>query len=154
MRTLKESQFIKPEEADQKDKIRIQPGKTQHSSGKVVDIVITPDIQAVIDRAQAIKRERGVISPYLFPTRNRTPYTRFGVRSMWDRAKERAKIERPITFRDIRALAATDAAKRGESKDAIRARLAHTTTKTSEIYIKEAVPEVSDMALKLPWKTV
>lgn len=70
---------------------------------------------------------------------------------MWDRARERAGIKTDVQFRDLRALGATDAARSGEAKDRIRARLVHTSSKTSEIYIKDVIPEVSDIEMQLPW---
>lgn len=133
--------------------IRIKPGKTKGTSGLAVDILITPAIQAVIDRARAIKRRYKVICPYLFPTTDGTPYTKSGLTSMWERARERAKPPH-IQFKDIRALAATDAAKAGRNKEEIRARLVHTDSKTSEIYIKETVPEKSELELNLPWESM
>lgn len=149
VRTLKESQI-----AD--GKIRFKPSKTVKSSGKAVDIVITPEIQAVIDRARKIKKEykvhgQDLITPYLFPTQKGGAYTKSGLFSMWKRARQRAGITDDVQFRDLRALGATDAARTGEEKEAIRKRLVHTTSKTSEIYIKDVIPELSEIDMKLPW---
>jgi len=140
----------------EEDVIRTLPSKTEETSGKVVDMHVTPAIKEVIRRAQAIKREHKVVSAYLFPAlageSKGHPYTKSGLSSMWRRAIARAGLdELDIQFKDIRALAATDAAKAGVSKDEIRKRLVHTTTKTSEIYIKEAIPEVSALDVRLPW---
>lgn len=52
--------------------------------------------------------------------------------------------------RDLRALGATDPAKAGKKLEKIQARLTHTSSKTSEIYIKEAFPDVSELDLPLP----
>lgn len=145
VRMLKESQI-------EDGRIRFTPSKTAKTSGKTVDILITPEIQAVIDRARAIKKDYEVISPYLFPTQKGKPYTKSGLFSMWDRARERAGITASVWFKDLRALGATDAAKAGEKIGEIQTRLAHTSSKTSEIYIKESVPETSGIDLKLPWK--
>jgi len=144
VRMLKESQI-------DGDWIRFKPSKTQNTSGKVVDIYITPQIRAVIDQAREIKKKYEVISPYLLPTQKGKPYSKSGLYSMWDRARERAGITEEVWFKDLRALGATDAARTGQNKDDIRKRLTHTTTKTSEIYIKEAIPEQSNMDMKLPW---
>jgi integrase len=153
VRMLKETQI-------DGDWIRFKPTKTKKTSGKIVDIFITPQIRAVLDRAREIKRgykikgkdtEHDLITPWLFPTRKGTPYTKTGLFSMWDRNRERAGIVDDVQFKDIRALGATDAAKAGEGKEEIRKRLIHTNSKTSEIYIKEAIPERSEMDLKLPW---
>lgn len=149
IRTLKESQI-------EDGRIRIQPSKTKKSSGKIVDIEVTPAIQEVLDRARAIRKTykvhgQDLITPYLFPTQKGKPYTKSGLFSMWDRARERAGITDAIWFKDLRALGATDAAKAGNKIGAIQTRLAHTSSKTSEIYVKEAIPEASTIDMKLPW---
>lgn len=147
IRVLKESQIDEPNKL-----IRFAPSKTMKSSGKMVDIVMTPEIEEVLKRAQAQKKAYEIISPYVFPTRKGTPYTRSGLFSMWDRARERAKVADEIIFKDLRALGATDAAKRGTRIEDIQTRLVHTTSKTSQIYIKEAIPVESNLESKLPWK--
>jgi hypothetical protein len=158
VRTLKESQI----EGEIGGRIRFKPSKTAKSSGQAVDILITPEIWEVLQRARAIKKEYKVkgqplISPYLFPSTKGTPYTKSGLFSMWDRARDRLGIgkdsppEERIQFKDLRALGATDAARNGEQKEEIRKRLAHTSTETSEIYIKETIPEKSAISLRLPW---
>lgn len=146
IRTMKETQI-------EGGRIRIQPSKTKNSSGKVVDIEITPAIQSVIDRARAIKKTYGLpaSNQYLFPSQKGTPYAKTGLISMWDRARERAGITEDVTFKDLRSLGATDAARAGQHMKDIQKRLVHTSSKTSEIYIKEAIPEVSAIDMKLPW---
>jgi integrase len=131
--------------------IRFKPSKTAGTSGKVLDVEITPQIRAVIERAKAIKKKYRIISPYLFPTQKGGAYSKTGLHSMWRRAKERANVTDGIQFKDLRALGATDAAKAGKDRAEIQTRLAHTTGKTTEIYIKEAIPEKSGLDLKLPW---
>jgi integrase len=132
--------------------IRFAPSKTLKTSGKLVDIAITPAIQDVLQRAKSNKRAYEILSPYVFPTRKGTPYTRSGLFSMWDRARERAKIADEIIFKDLRALGATDAARKGTKIEDIQTRLVHTSTKTSQIYIKEAIPVESNLETKLPWE--
>jgi integrase len=151
IRTLKEAQIIKTDGVD--THIRIKPSKTEKTSGKMVDITITPQIAGVIAQARAIKKKYEVISPYLFPTQKGGAYTKSGLSSMWRRAKARAGINDDIIFKDIRALGATDAAKRGEDRKNIQTRLAHTSGKTTDIYIKEAIADVSDIEMSLPWNS-
>lgn len=136
--------------------IRIQASKTKKTSGKIVDFVITEEIQGVIDRARAIKSGYDLTKDpgYLFPSQKGTPYTKSGLFSMWDRARERAGITESVWFKDLRALGATDALKAGEGRKGIQTRLAHTSEKTTEIYLKEAVAEASGIDLALPWKSV
>jgi hypothetical protein len=106
IRMLKESQI-------EDGRIRITPSKTQKTSGKAVNIIITPEIAEVIARARGLKIKYWLISQFLFPTQKGGAYTRSGLGLMWDRAKERIKMKDDVVFRDIRALAATDAARRG-----------------------------------------
>jgi integrase len=145
IRTLKEDQI-------EGGRIRIKPSKTLKSSGKVVDITITPSIQAVIDAAREIKRKYGIVSPYLLPTQAGKPYEKSGLNSMWIRAKERIGMKDDVVFKDIKALGATDAARRGEDRKHIQNRLAHTSGETTEIYIKEAIPDISNIDMDLPWE--
>lgn len=135
-------------------RIRIKASKTKNTSGKIVDFAVTDEIQGVIDRARAIKIGYGIESDYLFPSQKGTPYTKSGLFSMWNRARERSGITDSVWFKDLRALGATDALKAGEGRKGIQTRLAHTSEKTTEIYLKEAVAEASGIDLALPWKSV
>lgn len=150
IRTLKESQIIRSPDGTV-GHIRVKPSKTEKTSGKMVDIAITPQIEAVIERARAIKKKYEVISPYLFPTQKGAAYSKSGLSSMWRRAKERAGITDDVIFKDIRALGATDAARSGEDRKNIQTRLAHTSGKTTDIYIKESIPDISVIETSLPW---
>lgn len=153
IRNLKESQL-------EGGVIRLKPSKTKKSSGLAIDITITAEIAEVIERARAIKRANHLISPYLFPSRKGTPYAKTGLISMWDRARERAVAAAQregrafgelIQFKDLRSLGATDAARSKVHRDEIQKRLVHTSGRTTDIYIKEAIPELSDLAIALPW---
>lgn len=144
VRTLLETQIMDTA-------IRFKPSKTAGTSGKVLDVEITPQIHAVIERAKAIKKKYQIISPYLFSTQKGGAYSKTGLHSMWRRAKERAGVTDGIQFKDLQALDATDAAKAGNAREEIQTRLAHTTGKTTEIYIKVAIPEMSSLNLQRPW---
>lgn len=145
VRMLRESQI-------ENGYIVFRPTKTKKSSGKQVAIFITKEIGEVLTRARQIKKQYAIISDYVFSKKDCKPYTKDGLYSMWTRAKERAGLtEEDITFRDIRALGATDAAKAGEDPKEIQKRLAHTSAKTTDIYIKEVVPDKSKLTSKLPW---
>lgn len=153
-RLLKESQI-------EDGWIRFKPTKTEKTSGLSVDIMITPAIQDVIDRARAVKKAYKVISPFLFPSKKGTAYAKSGLTSMWDRGRKRAIVQAAkdgvefgvsIQYKDLRALGATDAAKQGENKADIQGRLVHASGKTTDIYIKESVPTRSEIVMDLPWK--
>lgn len=139
-------------------RIRIKASKTKNTSGKIVDLIITPQIQGVLDRARAVKASYQLEKDlgYLFPSQKGTPYTKSGLFTMWTRARERAGIvdTGSVWFKDLRALGATDALKAGETRGEISTRLSHMSEKTTEIYLKEAVAEASHIDLALPWGDV
>ena len=56
-----------------------------------------------------------------------------------------------VVLRDIRALAAKDAAQHGENRSDIQKRLVHTSGNTTDIYIKEVIADVSEIPMTLPW---
>ncbi|MEF2268559.1 phage baseplate assembly protein V [Janthinobacterium sp. TB1-E2] len=58
--------------------------------------------------------------------------TSLGLGSMWERAKECVGMKDDVVFRDIRALAAKDAARHGENRSDIQKRRVHTSGKTTE----------------------
>lgn len=154
-RTLMESQIDLADGQLVGGHIRLKPSKTAKTSGLALRIEITAEIADVIERARAFKRQHGIVSGYLFPASAGKaagkPYTKTGLFSMWDRARERAKIADEIQFKDLRALGATDAARQGENKAAIKDRLVHTSEGTTDIYIKDAVPALSQIVMDLPW---
>jgi integrase len=156
IRTLEESSIILNNGSLIGGRIPFKPGKTKATSGLAVEITITPAIADVIERARAFKRKHGVISKYVFAITKRgksqgKAYTKSGLFSMWDRARERAKIADDIWFKDLRALAATDALKAGGTKSEAQKRLVHTTDKTTDIYIKEVIAAVSSLDVTPTW---
>jgi integrase len=166
IRLLQESQIRPGPDSLVGGVIAFKPSKTVKTSGVSVDITITPAIAAVIERARAEKRRRGVVSSYVFPATGHDnvgrPYTGGNLVDMWRRAlgkavakaKEAGQEFGPaIQFRDLRALGATDAAASGEEHAEIQKRLAHTSGKTTSIYIKRVIPKVSALDVDLPWGT-
>lgn len=100
--------------------IRFEPSKTARSSGKAVDIPITPAIKAVLERAKTLTKEitkkKGVIGPYVIQTRSGSPYTRSGINSAYRRADIALHGEENIVGlnpKAIRPFAATMAKKAG-----------------------------------------
>lgn len=164
IRTLKESQIRPGPHGLAGGSIIFVPGKTSESSGMAVEITITQAIAAVIDRARAEKQKHAIVSSYLFVAvaggNVGRPFSRGTLFELWDRARRRAMVLSEkvgkdfgpsIQFRDLRALGATDAATRGEDYSEIQKRLAHTSGKTTSIYIKKVIPKVSALDAALPW---
>lgn len=164
IRTLQESQIRPGPNGLAGGSITFVPSKTMASSGIAVEIAITPAIAAVIERARAEKQKHAIVTGYLFvavtgPNRG-VPFSGDRLFEMWDRARDRAvalakregrDFGPSIQFRDLRALGATDAASRGEDHSEIQKRLAHTSERTTSIYIKKVIPKVSALDSGLPW---
>lgn len=130
----------------QGDTIKIKPSKTEHSSGAIVEIPISPAVRAVLNRARAIQKLRSV---YVIATEHGQPYTAHGIGSLFERACERAGIK-GVTLKDIRAKAATDAKRAGYSEEQLKVALAHTDTSTTRHYIRGREVPVSQVFLELP----
>ena len=156
IRTLNESQIIDD------TYLRFKPGKTEKTSGEMVDILITPEIRAVLDRARAIKvkyannhKKKYVETGFIFCQQNGSVYAASGLKTMWKRAKNRSEVKGvDVTFKDIRARAATDANNANEAIENIQTRLVHTSEKTTKIYLKEKQVKKSGLESKLPWEAV
>ena len=137
--------------------ITFRPSKTIHSTAKEVFIPMTPAIRAVLDRLESIqaamnrKRFVPIVTPYLITTRTGKPYSSSGIRSLWRRACERAGVE-GLTLKDLRPTAASDAKKAGYTVEQIQQQLAHAELSTTEIYLRDRLPERSAVELALPRK--
>ena len=77
-------------------------------------IEITPALNDLINRLDALRVERGVECLYVFPTRDNMAYTARGFKTLWQRCVLAAIEEKVITaedrftFHDLRAYYATE----------------------------------------------
>lgn len=137
----------------QGDKLVMTPSKTL-KYGSQVEIVITTDIRQVVVRAQDARRNRGIKQcAHLFPNLQGKPYTKSGINDFWTTCRRIAGVDTRFMFKDIRALAATDAKRAGATDLELQNRLVHTSAKTSEIYVKERLPKESALHTTLPWES-
>lgn len=143
--------------------IHFQPSKTAKTSRAEVDIPITPEITAVLERARALcKVQPGPGGDaFVIQARDGGAYTRFGIRSALDRAAEAAgfttrapgTMRAPasgLTAKDLRPYAAKAAQKQGYSLEQIKVALAHTSVTTTEGYVRQHGTPVSAVHLHLP----
>lgn len=130
----------------EKSHIHFKPTKTESSSGASVDVPVTAQIQAVLDRARSIGRIRSV---YVIHNLRGSVYTASGLRTAWARACIRAGVV-DATLKDIRAKALTDAKKAGFSIQQIQTGAVHTDEKQTGQYIKRRQVPVSEVVLTLP----
>jgi integrase len=130
----------------QGDSLQVKPTKTEGSSGKQVSIALTPAVKAVLAHARALQKTRSI---YVIATEHGQPYTSHGIGSLFKRACKRAEIT-GLTLKDIRAKAATDAAKAGFTEEQLQVALAHTDASTTRQYIRSREVPISEVSLKLP----
>ncbi|WP_454711000.1 tyrosine-type recombinase/integrase [Cupriavidus nantongensis] len=128
--------------------IHFVPTKTEDSSAESVDWPITPEIEAVLERARTIGKVKSV---YVINNNVGKAYTANGILSAWKRAAKRAKLtERGYTVKDIRAKAITDAERHGYSLEQLQVAATHTDAKTTQIYLKARNVPRSEVRLSLP----
>lgn len=132
----------------EKGVIHFVPSKTLKSSRVAVDWPITPDIEAVLERA----RTAGIVkSQYVVHNLEGGFWTDVSALRIWRRACNAAKLEKyAYTIKDIRAKALTDAERAGYDIKALRIAAAHTDAKTTEIYFKGRQTPLSTIHLQLP----
>ena len=124
-----------------------QPDGLHSDVNKTSDRLIferTPDLEAIINRAQALKPS----SLVLIPNERGQPYTVDGWESNWQRAKKAAGLAH-IRWHDLRARALEDAAAIG-GKDYAQALGAHSSVTTTEGYLRRsAAVMVKPLASKI-----
>ncbi|WP_238947818.1 integrase [Caldimonas brevitalea] len=91
--------------------IRVKRAKQRGKKrGEVIEVIeITPQLDALLDRLEALREERGVDCLYVFPTRDNNAYSARGFKTLWQRSVLLAIEEKVITeetrftFHDLRA---------------------------------------------------
>jgi integrase len=127
-------------------RIRVKPGKTEHSSGLDVFLPITAEIQAVLDKLKTISRME---SMFLIHTADGQPYTANGLNNNFKRAMARAGLS-GFTVKDIRSMSLTDASKAGYTDEELQVTAAHAKIETTRGYIKERNTPTSVVRMVLP----
>lgn len=109
--------------------LRNQQGKT----GAIVDIEITPELDAVLQ--SALNDSVPSISKPLIHTRKGEPYAYSGLTSMLQRYTTKARLT-PFGFYDLKAKGATDMWLAGVPLEQIQVLCGHESVTTTEIYVK------------------
>lgn len=130
--------------------IRFAPSKTEDSSGLGVDVPITPEIEAVLERAAGISRKLKTVCPFVIHTAQGTPYTRSGIYSAYLRADKVLHDGAPIGLnpKALRPFASTEAKKQGYTIEQLQVGLAHTSLGTTEGYVHRHEKPVSVVRLR------
>lgn len=139
------------------DRIRFVPTKTEDSSGEEVEVVITPEIRAALDRARALRPRPKVAQlerhrdPFIIQTRDGDGYSKTGLYEVWRDALVAAGLQgRNITTRDIRPFALWKLKQLGHPVDVIRQAAGHTTTDQTDQYLNQHRDRLVDVRLPAP----
>lgn len=131
----------------------VAPTKTRKSSGVEIEVPVTPELQAVLDRAAGISKKWKVVCPFVIHTRQGTAYTRSGVYSAFKRAGDRAGIK-GADPKSVRKFAANEAKRAGYGMEEIQDALGHSDISTTQGYIQNSTRRQSVVRLTLPAKPV
>jgi integrase len=148
IRLLRESQ-IGPE------RIHFRPTKTEESSGEEVDVLITPEIQAALERARALRPKRKIEDlakhrdPFIIQARDGDKYTKNGIYEVWRDACVAAKAS-GVTTRHVRPFALYEMERLGYDVREIQRAAAHASITTTEGYLDQHRDRLSDARLPLP----
>jgi len=117
------------------DGILFRPSKVAKSTGAQVPVKMTPQLRAVLDRAKAIGKVKGM---HVIHTMRGQAYTYHGVYSAWSRACDRAspKVEN-ANIHDLRHRSLTDAKAQGKNAQGLGG---HADEKMTQQYIER--PEI------------
>lgn len=124
-----DSNIIVKQEADGTFSRVIRNYQAKKNGNKVVDILITPEIQ---DLLNYLRIEKGV--PFIH-TQDKTAYKYTGLNSMLTRAFKEAGLKR-FGFYDMKGKGATDMWLRGIPLERIQVLCGHESVTTTEIYVK------------------
>lgn len=128
--------------------IHFVPSKTLKTSRKAVDWPITPEIEAVLERARTTG---SVKSQYVVHNRAGGFWTDTATLRIWRVACNAAELQKyGYTIKDIRAKALTDAERAGYDIKALQIAAAHTNSKTTEVYLKDRAAPLSTIHLMIP----
>ena len=115
--------------------IRNDQRKRMGNGGKVVDILITPEIEAVLAELQP--KSPIVLGPgsTFLRTRKDEPYTYDGLSAMLRRYIKKSGVP-PFGFYDMKGKGATDMWRAGIPLEQIQVLCGHESVRTTEIYVK------------------
>lgn len=118
--------------------IFFRPSKTRNKTAAAVLVQWTPGLEAAVKTLKELRLKRPGASPWVFIQRSGKRYTYWGVRSAFDRACERAKVDN-ANLRDFRAKAITD---KDEAEGILEAQKmgAHSTQQQTADYIRHKTP--------------
>lgn len=139
------------------ERIRFTPTKTEDETALDVDVLITPEIRAVIDRARALRPKKKVVDLrrredlFVIQTRTGDGYSKTGIYEVWRDAIDAAGFKgMNITTRDVRPYALAQMEKAGLDPREIQKAAVHSSVTTTEGYLEQHRERISDARIPLP----
>lgn len=124
----------------------------QTKRGAKVRVPIAGDLELVINRIIARKRQFSIQTIALLVDENGRPMTKAKLRSRFESAREKAgDIAKEFQFRDLRAKAATDV-REAKNLDAAQALMGHASASMTEHYTRNRKGKVAHSDLVIKWK--
>lgn len=143
------------------ERIRFIPTKTEDETALDVDVLITPEIRAVLERARALRPKQKVVhladrrrDTFIIQTRTGDGYSKTGIYEVWRDAIDAAGYTgMNITTRDVRPFALAAMEKAGYDMREIQKAAVHSSVTTTEGYLEQHRDRLSDARIPLPEKT-
>ena len=130
----------------QDEVILFTPSKTRSSTGARVEVPLTDEIEAVLERARRFGKIKGETVIHNLKGR---PYSKDGIETAWQRACRRAGID-DAHFHDLRAKALSDGRRQGLSIESLSASATHASVTTTEGYLRGMEVKRSALRLSIP----
>jgi integrase len=130
----------------QDDVILFTPSKTRSSTGAQVEVPLTDEVEAVLERARMFGKIKGETVIHNLKGR---PYSKDGIETAWQRACVRAGVE-DAHFHDLRAKALSDGRRQGLSIESLSASATHSSITTTEGYLRGMEVKRSALRLTIP----
>jgi integrase len=133
------------------ERIHFKPTKTKKSTGEEVDVLITPEIRACLERAKSVRPKVKVMAfdPFIIQDREGKGYSKNGLYEVWRNAADAIGIK-GVTTRDIRPYALSVMEDMGYEVRDIQKAAAHASITTTEGYLNQHRDRLSDARLPLP----
>lgn len=108
----------------------------QNKTGQKLRIVISDELQSILNRIKERKAQYKIVSGYLICNLKGEKTSVHSLSQWFNEAKEKAGLPKSLQFRDLRAKAGTDKAEKTKDARAAQKQLGHKRLSTTEHYLR------------------